>query len=163
MHINKNVISIKGKEYRKNVAAIPLSFRYPALCEFFLAERSDMKGVWQFPQGGIDNNESPKEALYRELKEEIGTDDIEIIAEAPMWIKYDFPENVLEKMKPFNGQIQKYFLVRLKSDFININTECPEFSNYEFVDFKSIMQKSNKFKRSIYRQVLQYFQKEDYI
>ncbi len=47
--------------------------------------------IWQFPQGGIDEGESSEEALFRELKEEIGTKKVEIIAEYPEWIAYDFP------------------------------------------------------------------------
>ena len=50
-----------------------------------------MQGVWQFPQGGIDADESPESTLMRELEEEIGTSKIEILAEYPEWISYDFP------------------------------------------------------------------------
>ncbi|MCV6606853.1 MAG: RNA pyrophosphohydrolase, partial [Campylobacterales bacterium] len=70
-----------GKKYRPNVAAVVLSSTYPEKCEVFLGERSDIEGAWQFPQGGVDQGESYKEALFRELKEEIGTDDIELVAE----------------------------------------------------------------------------------
>ena len=69
------------KPYRPNVAAIILSPEYPKKKRIFMAERSDIKTVWQFPQGGIDKGESAREALFRELKEEIGTDMIEVIAE----------------------------------------------------------------------------------
>lgn len=48
-----------------------------------------MDNIWQFPQGGIDKGESVKNALFRELKEEIGTDEVEIIAEYPEWLSYD--------------------------------------------------------------------------
>ena len=104
------------KNYRPNVAAIIMSSLYPFEMKFFLAKRVDIKDAWQFPQGGIDKGETPKMALFRELKEEIGTDEVEIIAEYPKWLSYDFPEDVLEKMKPYSGQIQKYFLVRLKKN-----------------------------------------------
>ena len=62
-----------------------------------------MKGIWQFPQGGIDEGESPKEALFRELKEEIGTDEVEILCECPKWIAYDFPKTISKKMYPFDA------------------------------------------------------------
>ena len=61
----------KGKRYRPNVAAIILSPSYPLECKVFIAQRHDISGAWQFPQGGIDEGESPKEALFRELEEEI--------------------------------------------------------------------------------------------
>ncbi len=59
------------KSYRPNVAAVILSSRYPYKCEFFVAHRSDIRNAWQFPQGGIDEGETPREALKRELLEEI--------------------------------------------------------------------------------------------
>jgi len=70
-------------------------------CEFFLGKRSDIKNSWQFPQGGIDKGETPKEALLRELQEEIGCSSVEVIAEYPFWIKYDFPNRQAGKSLPF--------------------------------------------------------------
>lgn len=150
--------------YRKNVAAVILSDKYPLECQFFIAERIDLRGVWQFPQGGIDAGENSKEALFRELQEEIGTDEVEIIAEAPGWIKYDFPSNIVEKMKPNLGQIQKYFLIRLKNDLrINIKTEHAEFNKFMFVEFDDLLVKINKFKKPVYKQILFYFKTKGYI
>ncbi len=158
--MNKN----NKKSYRPNVAAIVLSQKYPQECEIFIACRSDIRDAWQFPQGGIDNDESPREALYRELKEEIGTDDIEIISEYPDWISYDFPETVARKMYPFDGQIQKYYLVRLRSDDkIDIATKHPEFSEYKFVKYGNVFDYITYFKRPVYKQVLEYFKKEGYL
>ena len=70
------------KKYRPNVAAIVVSPKYPSKVEVLIAKRSDVD-AWQFPQGGIDEGETPKEALVRELKEEIGTDEVEIVASMP--------------------------------------------------------------------------------
>lgn len=152
------------KKYRPNVSAIILSSSYPRSCKVFIAKRIDMRDIWQFPQGGIDQGESPKEALKRELKEEIGTDEIEILAQYPEWIKYDFPHQVLDRFYPFNGQIQKYFLVRLKSDaLVNICTANPEFCEYDFVDFRRIFDRIKHFKKPIYKQVLNYFKKEGFL
>ena len=53
------------KKYRPNVAAVILSSVYPKECRFFIAQRLDIKDVWQFPQGGIDEGESPRDALFR--------------------------------------------------------------------------------------------------
>ena len=152
------------KSYRQNVAAVVLSSKYPEECEFFIAQRSDIKGSWQFPQGGIDEGETPREALFRELREEIGTDSIEIIAECPIWVKYDFPPTIATKMYPYDGQIQKYFLVRLKDNkLINIDTEIPEFDDYMFVGMKSLMGKVTYFKKQAYSQILDYFRQMGYI
>ncbi|WP_200762353.1 RNA pyrophosphohydrolase [Nitrosophilus alvini] len=152
------------KRYRPNVAAIILSAKYPEKVEFFIASRNDVAGAWQFPQGGIDEGESPREALFRELKEEIGTDEIEIIAEYPGWVSYDFPKMIAKKMYPYDGQKQKYFLVRLKPGAkINLKTKEPEFIEYKFVPYHKIFRYITYFKRPIYKKVLEYFRKEGYI
>ncbi len=152
------------KNYRPNVAAIVLSAKYPEKCEIFIASRTDVENAWQFPQGGIDEGETSNEALFRELEEEIGTRDIEIIAEYPEWVSYDFPPAIAKKMYPFDGQIQKYYLVKLKKGAkVDINTEIPEFSEYKFVPTKNIYDYITFFKRTVYKQVLKYFRNEGFI
>ncbi len=154
------------KKYRPNVAAIVLSSGYPAETKLFIGLRSDMKDVWQFPQGGIDEDESPKDALFRELDEEIGTDNIEIVSEYPDWEYYDFPDSVAKNKKLYNydGQKQRYYLVRVKNDSeINIKTEHPEFSEYKFVKFENVFDYISHFKKPIYKKVLAYFKKEGFI
>jgi len=154
------------KRYRPNVAAVILSSDYPQKCEFFLGKRSDVKNSWQFPQGGIDSGETPKEALLRELKEEIGCNSVEVIAEYPYWIKYDFPNGVhARKMYPFDGQRQKYFLVQLKSDAkINLDSyHEPEFEDYRYVEYRQLLKKATYFKRRVYKRVIEHFVKEGHI
>jgi putative (di)nucleoside polyphosphate hydrolase len=152
------------KNYRPNVAAIILSPAYPNKCDILIANRIDIDNAWQFPQGGIDKGENPKEALFRELKEEIGTNDIEIVAEYPGWVSYDFPPAIAKKMAPYDGQIQKYFLVRLKKGAkININTKIPEFSEFKFVDASKLNDYITFFKRTVYKKVLKYFKDEGYL
>lgn len=150
--------------YRLNVAAIVLSSTYPEKKEIFIAERSDMDGIWQFPQGGIDKNETPKEALLRELKEEIGTKKVELIAEYPEWISYEFPDHAKEKMAPYIGQMQRYFLVRLlDNNKIKIDTKDAEFKDYKFVDISDIFNHISHFKKSVYEQVIGHFKNEGYL
>jgi len=152
------------KNYRPNVAAIVLSSSYPAKCEIFIASRIDVEDAWQFPQGGIDEGETAKEALFRELEEEIGTNKVDIIAEYPDWVSYDFPQAVADRMAPFDGQTQKYFLVKLrKGAKIDIETEIPEFSNFKFVKTEKLNDYITFFKRTVYKKVLKYFKSEGYI
>jgi len=151
----------KEKKYRPNVAMIIVSSKYPEKKEIFIAQRNDISGVWQFPQGGIDEGEEVKEALFRELEEEIGTDKVEIVAEYPEWISYDFPEKIMKKMKPYSGQIQRYFLVKLKDDaVIKLDTKHPEFDKYKFVSPAEVLEHTAHFKKPVYESVLQYFTKE---
>jgi len=153
------------KRYRPNVAAIILSPKYPEKCEFFIAHRSDIKNAWQFPQGGIDAGETPEEALYRELMEEIGCNDIEILGEFPEWITYDFPKVARGKCYPYDGQTQKYFLVRLKEEAeIDLKAfEIPEFEEYEFVEYEELFKRVTYFKRKVYRKVIDYFMQQGLI
>ena len=153
------------KRYRPNVAAIILSSKYPDKCEFFVAHRSDIKNAWQFPQGGIDEGETPHDALYRELLEEIGCNDVEVLGEFPEWISYEFPKVSRGKTYPFDGQTQKYFLVRLKEDaVIDLQAhDIPEFEEYEFVAYEHLFKKVTYFKRRVYRRVIDYFIEEGLI
>jgi putative (di)nucleoside polyphosphate hydrolase len=152
------------KLYRPNVAIIVLSPDYPKTKKVFIAERSDIEGIWQFPQGGIDKGERAKKAMYRELKEEIGTKKVELIAKYPKWIKYDFPKSSKKSMKPFAGQKQRYYLVRLKkSAKINIHTHHPEFAGYKFVKLEKLFKHVTHFKAPIYKEVLSYFEAEGYL
>ena len=150
--------------YRPNVAMIIVSNNYPDKKEIFIAKRNDLDEIWQFPQGGIDKGETAKEALFRELEEEIGTNSIDIIAEYPEWVSYDFPQAVADRMAPFDGQTQKYFLVKLKKGAkIDIDTKIPEFSNYKFVKTEKLNDYITFFKRTVYKKVLKYFKSEGYI
>ena len=153
-------MSIKN-EYRPNVAMIIVSSNYPKIKEIFIAERSDLSDVWQFPQGGIDKGEEVQEALFREMEEEIGTKDAEIVAEYPEWISYDFPTKVANKMKPYKGQTQRYFLMKLSKDAkINLDTQDPEFCAHKFVSPEEILNHTAHFKKPVYEKVINYFKSE---
>jgi len=153
-------MSIKTS-YRPNVAMIIVSSSYPQKKEVFIAQRNDLLDIWQFPQGGIDQGEEVKEALFREMEEEIGTADAEIVAEYPEWISYDFPAKIAEKMKPYKGQTQRYFLMKLNDESkINLATEHPEFIDHKFVAVDEVLNQTAHFKKPVYETVLNYFKNE---
>ncbi len=146
------------KGYRPNVAAVIVSHDYPFKSEIFLAQRVDIKGAWQFVQGGIDEGETPQEALFRELEEEIGTNEVEVIAECEEWFCYDFLKNCGKKSHKYRGQRQKYFLCRLKRHAkINLQTAHPEFNEFKFVDVSVVQKHITNFKKDVYGKALAYF------
>lgn len=117
------------KPYRKNVIAV-IKGKDRQVMVF---ERSDKPGNFQFPQGGIDEGETEKEALLRELKEEIGTEKFSIIKIANENTTYDFPAKMDSPItKNYRGQSQSWFLVEL------LEGELPklELSDGEFISYK---------------------------
>ena len=97
------------KKYRQNVAAIILNQEN----KIWLGERSDGL-AWGFPQGGIEPDETAQDALYRELSEEIGTTNFDIVSQYPGTLKYDFPAGMTFPTWTYAGQEQHYFLVKLR-------------------------------------------------
>lgn len=156
---------MEAKNYRPNVAAVILSSKYPFECRVMVAKRTDVKDAWQFPQGGIDEGETPQMALFRELKEEIGTDKVKVIAQYPEWISYDYPLEVIAQKKPkFDGQIQRYFLVRIDNEKnIDLGVKDPEFSAYKFVSVDEAIKSITPFKKEVYVKVLEYFKEKGFI
>ena len=151
----------KKDSYRPNVAMIIVSNNYPQKKEIFIAQRNDLLDIWQFPQGGIDKGEEVEEALFRELEEEIGTSKAKIVAEYPEWISYDFPDKIAKKMKPYKGQTQRYYLLKLKKNaVIKLDTKHPEFIDYKFVSVDDLLNHTAHFKKPIYETVINYFKKE---
>ena len=153
---------MNNKIYRQNVACIIVDEDYPNTNNVFVGQRIDMKNIWQFPQGGIDEGESATDALIRELGEEVGlaSDDIEIVASCPMWFQYNFPNF---KWGNYIGQQQKYFLVKTNQASINVNTQDAEFSNFEFMELSLGLKKVSKLKRNIYDRAVRYFQINKYL
>jgi len=128
-----------------------------------IAERLDMPGAWQMPQGGIDPDESPREACYRELEEEIGVGPAlaDVTAEYPDWLTYDLPDDLVGKVWKgrWRGQKQRWFLLRFRGRDADIllETSHPEFSRWRWVQPDEAVSGIVPFKRDIYRAVLSYF------
>jgi putative (di)nucleoside polyphosphate hydrolase len=142
---------MSSPRYRSNVAAIIQA----ADQKILIGERSDVGGAWQFPQGGVKENESTLEALYRELREEVSIKPSHyrvIDCKGP----YRYLFNGGRKKEGFDGQEQFYFLVQLtvSDSYVHVETDNPEFSQIRWIepaDFR--IQWVPEFKRVVYRQV----------
>ena len=128
------------------------------------ARRFGSQNAWQFPQGGISDNETPIEAMYRELKEELGMDakDVNVIAESKEWLRYRLPIRFQrhDDLQRCVGQKQKWFLLRLISDDSVVKLDLsdhPEFDLWKWVDYWRPLKQVIFFKRYVYRIVLQEF------
>ena len=132
-----------------------------------LCQRVDHSG-WQFPQGGIDEGETPREAVLREIKEEVGLSekDVEVICESKDWFKYDVPRDRRPKYfrkNVYKGQNQKWFLLRLISEDnkINLTASRPiEFDKWMWSSYWYPLRTIVLFKKELYRKVLTHFLSE---
>ncbi|HHF6833198.1 TPA: RNA pyrophosphohydrolase [Haemophilus influenzae] len=119
---------------------------------------------WQFLQGGINDNESAEQAMYRELHEEVGLQpkDVRLLYVSKHWLRYKLPKRLLRyDSKPMCiGQKQRWFLLQLVSDEKNINmqtTKSPEFDGWRWVSFWYPVRQVVSFKRDVYRKVMKEF------
>jgi len=117
--------------------------------------------IWQMPQGGIDKGEAPEDAALRELREEIGTDNAEIVAESRHWLHYDLPSHLLGKVWKgrYRGQKQRWFALRFmgQDSDIDVATEHPEFDAWRWVELEDVPALVIPFKRDTYRAVVSEF------
>jgi len=130
----------------------------------FWARRVARDG-WQFPQGGMRSDETPREAMLRELKEETGlaAEHVEVLGATPGWLRYNLPRRfVRHRERPVClGQKQVWFLLRLlgrESDFDLASTDTPEFDSWRWVDFWYPATHVVAFKRQVYEKALRHLE-----
>jgi len=129
----------------------------------FIAQRVETKGTtWQMPQGGIDRGESPEAAAFRELKEEIGTNNASIIAKSSKEYSYDLPTPLVGRFwdGKFKGQRQTWFLMRFEGadEEINLHTHHQqEFSTWKWAEVRELTDLVVPFKKDLYEAVLEEF------
>lgn len=145
--------------YRKGVGAVLLNLQG----KVFVARRNDVSGDhWQMPQGGIDKGEKPRQAVLRELAEEIGTERCEIIAKSAGWVCYDLPDDLLGKAWKgrYRGQKQRWFVLRFTGEDRDIDLEASghaEFSDWKWVDIEELTELIVPFKRKAYESIVAEF------
>lgn len=129
-------------------------FRNPESNLFLICERSDATGAWQFPQGGMEKDESPQVALYREMGEELGCDRFKILAESAEYISYVFPQSLKTNIaRRYCGQEQKWFLVEFEKGFRpDLSKGDGEFQNWKWDKAENILSNIVDWKKDSYIQ-----------
>ena len=126
--------------------------------EVFVGKRKDIPiDKWQMPQGGMDANETPLNAMKRELREETSITRIKVLKEIQNWLEYELPPNLLGKIwkGKFRGQKQKWFIVRFigNDSEIDLNTQYPEFIEWKWIDYNLLPEVIVEFKKEVYKKL----------
>ena len=133
--------------------------------QVFLGKRIG-RDAWQFPQGGMQDTETPEEAMFRELEEEVGLQpqDVKILTSTNRWLRYRLPKRLVRHYsKPLCiGQKQKWFLLKMVNgdDRVNLTaTDSPEFDSWAWVSYWYPLTQVISFKRRVYSLAMKEFAK----
>ncbi len=148
--------------YRPNVGAALFNAEGLVLIGRRASLAAGTPEAWQMPQGGIDEGEDPAHAVFRELREEIGTDAATILAEHPDWLCYDLPPHAMRAAfrGRYRGQRQKWFALRFTgrdSDIVLDRDAHPEFSAWRWARLAELPALVVGFKRPIYETIARDF------
>jgi len=152
--------------YRPNVGIVLANQRN----EVFWGKRVNQH-AWQFPQGGIKHGETPAQAMYRELEEEIGLHPrhVRVLGRTREWLRYDVPEKWArhrgdgagatepQGRTPYRGQKQIWFLLRMVGRDCDVRLRAsghPEFDAWRWNEYWVSLENVIDFKREVYRQAL---------
>ncbi len=123
--------------------------------------RRVQQDAWQFPQGGIRQSESPQDAMYRELEEEIGLQShhVQVLGSTRGWLRYRLPKKFIrhEQQPVCIGQKQIWFLLRFIGEERHVRLDLsdkPEFDNWRWVDYWYPLDEVVSFKRKVYQRAL---------
>jgi putative (di)nucleoside polyphosphate hydrolase len=152
------MIPYERRPYRAGVGVMLLNRRAQVL----VGRRIDMPSdAWQMPQGGIDGDETPEAAAWREMREETGTDKAALLAESRDWYFYDLPPDLADQIwhGRFRGQRQKWFAFRFlgEDSDIDITTHRPEFSAWKWAAMGELPSLIVPFKRRLYADLVSEF------
>lgn len=145
--------NVDEQGFRPNVAMVIHNGRGQVLW----ARRAG-EDAWQFPQGGVHPGETAEQALYRELREEVGLEPsaVQVVARSRDWFRYRVTAALRQKVSGFVGQKQRWFLLRLLAadDAVCVHGEDAEFDAWRWVSYWYPLTKVVDFKRSVYRRGL---------
>ena len=147
---------IDSDGFRPNVGIILVN----SLGQVLWARRCG-QDAWQFPQGGINADETAEQAMYRELHEEIGLTkkDVEILGVTRGWLRYRLPKRMIRRNQfPLCiGQKQKWFMLRMLSHDEAVKIDCsdtPEFDGWRWVSYWYPVAQVVPFKQDVYRKAM---------
>jgi putative (di)nucleoside polyphosphate hydrolase len=150
------LIMLDREGFRPNVGIILLNHRN----QVFWGKRIRTHS-WQFPQGGIKYGESPEQAMFRELHEEVGLlpDHVRIVARTRDWLRYEVPQHFIRKdaRGHYKGQKQIWFLLQLTGRDSDMNlraTSHPEFDAWRWHEYWVPLEAVIEFKRGVYEMAL---------
>jgi putative (di)nucleoside polyphosphate hydrolase len=127
-------------------------------------ERSDWPGSWQLPQGGLERDEEPDSALWRELEEETGLtrDDARLVAVVPEWLGYELPDD-LRNAKTDRGQVHQWSVLRLRrsAEPRLHREEVPEFAAWRWMRLEDLAETVISFRRPAYRRLAEFVEQLD--
>ena len=142
--------------FRAGVGAVLINQKREVLA----FERINIKDAWQFPQGGLEIDEKPLDAVYRELTEETGIlpQHLKLIDTYPEWLVYELDHDK-QSLRTGRGQVQKWFLFEFigQDKDINIKTQEPEFGSYAWMTMDKLIEKTISFRKPIYLKLKQYW------
>ena len=156
----EGAIMLDREGYRPNVGIVLLNDQN----QVFWGKRIGQQS-WQFPQGGIQHGESPEQAMYRELHEEVGllAQHVQIIGRTRDWLRYDVPDEFLRRQVnrnhrvSYKGQKQIWFLLRMLSDDQQVKLDVsdqPEFDAWRWDPYWIELETVVGFKRQVYQLAL---------
>ena len=142
--------------YRPNVGIILCNTKNEVFWGKRIREHS-----WQFPQGGIKRGETPEQAMFRELHEEVGLhpEHVRILGRTKGWLRYEVPTHWIKRewRGSYKGQKQIWFLLRLvgrDNDICLRATNKPEFDAWRWNEYWVPLDSGIEVKRTVYEQAL---------
>ena len=147
---------MSGQHFRAGVVIV---VRHPNLRDIMAFERADAADSWQLPQGGLEQGEDPITAAWRELKEETGLGDADVVArvEFPEWVAYEWPDDLIRdhgRGGKRRGQVHKWFLFDALHADITPTPDGSEFVSWRWVEPRWLIDNVVAFRRDAYQRVL---------
>lgn len=148
---------LRPSDYRAGVGIVLVN---PHGMVFSGRRRDNRDHPWQMPQGGLQEGETPRQAVFREAREELGTNEVAILEFRPDWLYYDYPTaDSSRRATTYRGQRHLWYLLNFEGKDSDIHIDGPdgEFSEWRWSSPNQIIDDAVEFKQSAYRQVMRYF------